>query len=94
MNKEQTERLKEIIKLAKDLSWTVEWATKCPLLNASYPYMQLSEVEKCMIALVDDEELNRMRGWVAQLTPIHEGTEVHDGSQTLLDGTTVNKANP
>ena len=87
VNKEQTERLKEIIRLAKELGWTIEWATQCPLLKASYPLMQLSEVEKCMVALVDDVELERMRTWVKEITI------VHDGSIKLPNGTTVNKGN-
>ena len=31
--------------------------------KVGYPTMQLSEVEKCMIAMVDDVELCRMQGW-------------------------------
>jgi hypothetical protein len=88
LNQEQTERLKEIIKLADELGWIASWATQCPHLKLSYPLMQLSEVEKCMIAFVDDFELQRMRKWVKEIEV------VHDGSQTLMNGTTVNKANP
>lgn len=50
-------RLKEIIKIAYRLKWTY------PPNKTSYPLMQLSEVEKCMIAMVDDFELGRMRKW-------------------------------
>lgn len=50
------ERLKEIIKIAYKLGWLTP-------NNKGYPLMQLSEVEKCMIALYDDNYLNRMRRW-------------------------------
>jgi len=53
MNKE---RLIEIIKIADKLKWMQE--------NLSgYPLMQLSEVEKCMLAMEDDSELEKMRRW-------------------------------
>ena len=55
------DRLKEIIKLASKLGWIVP---KDDFL--SYPLMQLSEVEKCMIAMYDDSELNRMRKWAEE----------------------------
>jgi hypothetical protein len=62
MNDKETERLKEIVTLVDKLKWVY------PLNNApkrtSYPLMQLSEVEKCMSAMVDDFELYRMRKWV------------------------------
>ena len=54
------DRLKEIIRMAHELCWIR------PPNNASYPSMQLSEVEKCMIAMFDDSELRRMRGWTTQ----------------------------
>jgi len=54
---EKLERLKEIIKIADKLKWIY------PPTKTSYPLMQLSEVEKCMIAMVDDFELERMRKW-------------------------------
>lgn len=50
------DRLKEIIKIAAKL----KWITPNP---KGYPLMQLSEVEKCMVALYDDFELERMRDW-------------------------------
>ena len=55
-----TERLKEIIKIADKLKWIYppnSW------MENTYPLMQLSDVEKCMIAMVDDFELERMRKW-------------------------------
>ncbi len=52
----EKERLKEIIEIA----YKLKWITPNP---SGYPLMQLSEVEKCMVALVDDFELNRMRQW-------------------------------
>ena len=58
MNPKDVERLKEIIKLADKLKWIY------PPPGASYPLMQLSEVEKCMLAMTDDSELDRMRKWV------------------------------
>lgn len=57
MSKE--ERIKVILLLAKRLGW-IE-----PSKN-SYPKMQLSEVEKCMFALIDDFELRRMQKWVEE----------------------------
>ena len=35
--------------------------------KTSYPLMQLSEVEKCMLAMIDDFELGRMRQWFAEV---------------------------
>ena len=57
-DKDNIERLKEIIKIAYKLKWIY------PPNKTSYPLMQLSEVEKCMIAMKDDFELQRMREWV------------------------------
>jgi len=54
------ERLKEIIKLADKLKWIYNPD------KTSYPLMQLSEVEKCMLAMTDDFELDRMRKWVEE----------------------------
>ena len=67
MEKEQQEeRLKEIVKIAYKLKWIYsqeesQHANLKPM--PSYPLMQLSEVEKCMLAMVDDFELKRMREW-------------------------------
>ena len=60
------ERLKEIIQIAHKIGWTQE--------NPSgYPLMQLSEVEKCMIAMYDDFELGRMRKWKKEVdTPVEQ----------------------
>jgi hypothetical protein len=55
---EKIERLKEIIKIANKLGWIMKLEK-----GMSYPPMQLSEVEKCMLAMVDDFELKRMREW-------------------------------
>lgn len=52
------DRLKEIMRLAHRLNWVY------PPNKTSYPLMQLSEVEKCMLAMYDDSDLNRMREWV------------------------------
>lgn len=57
IDEKQTNRLKEIIKIADKLKWIY------PPNKTSYPLMQLSEVEKCMIAMIDDFELGRMREW-------------------------------
>lgn len=53
------ERLIEIIKIAKELDWLQE-------NPKGYSLMQLSEVEKCMLAMEDDLELGRMREWYNQ----------------------------
>ena len=58
------ERLKEIIGLAHKLKWIMPKPE-----GFSYPPMQLSEVEKCMLAMIDDVELNQMRRWVKFLSP-------------------------
>jgi hypothetical protein len=60
------ERLKEVIKIAHALQW-IEPA------QTSYPLMQLSEVEKCMLAMVSDAELNRMREWYKERTGAERG---------------------
>ena len=57
------ERLKEIIKIAYALKWIYPTSN---MRGASYPLMQLSEVEKCMLAMSDDFELKRMREWYEQ----------------------------
>jgi len=61
LTEEQTSRLTEIIRIAVKLKWTEKNPT-------GYPKMQLSEVEKCMSALIDDNELWRMREWEAGRT--------------------------
>jgi len=52
----QEEQFKEIIKIAHKLGWITPQ-------KIGYPTMQLSEVEKCMLAMVNDFELERMRTW-------------------------------
>ena len=54
------ERLKEIIHIAATLEWIYP-IDQPNVRQFSYPLMQLSEVEKCMIAMYDDKELERMR---------------------------------
>lgn len=66
--KSTIERLREIIRMARTLNWlTSQTQVPFPLrAQISYQLMQLSEVEKCMIAMVDDSELERMRKWCAE----------------------------
>lgn len=52
------ERIKEIINIAIKLKWVLPKRG-----NDSYPTMQISEVEKCMLAMVNDIDLERMRKW-------------------------------
>ena len=54
-NKSSIDRLKEIITIAVDLKWIN------PPQKIGYPTMQLSEVEKCMLSMCDDRELDRLR---------------------------------
>jgi len=51
-------RLQEILILAKKLNWI------SPQNITSYPLMPLSEVEKCMLAMINDSHLERLRQWV------------------------------
>lgn len=53
----QRKKIIEVIHLAEEL----KWLEKNP---KGYPLMQLSEIEKCMIAMIDSHQLNQMRGWV------------------------------
>ena len=55
-------RISEVIKLAEELGWFAPIPRSNPQ-HYSYPIMQLSEVEKCMIAMVDQEQFNQMRVW-------------------------------
>ena len=58
------EKINEIICMAEKLGWL----SAPPTGKISYPIMQLSEVEKCMLAMVDEGHLNRMKAWyVAEL---------------------------
>lgn len=61
INEEQTERLKEIILMADKLNW-INAPTR-----TSYSLMQLSEVEKCMIAMIDNNQLETMRNWTKDI---------------------------
>lgn len=62
MNPKDAERLKEIIKLADKLKWIHPLGWKV----TSYPLMQISEVEKCMLAMADDFELSILRKWAEE----------------------------
>ena len=55
-DKKAEERLKEIIRIASNLGWITTSNTECYT-------MQISEVEKCMLAMVDDTDLQLMRKW-------------------------------
>lgn len=55
------ERLKEILGIAKKLHWI--YPKENMRVEVSYSVMQLSEVEKCMLAMVDELELKRLRLW-------------------------------
>ena len=59
MNENQEKRLTEIIGIASKLGWVIK-----PIKGQSYPTMMLSEVEKCMLAMVDDTEFLRMKEYV------------------------------
>ena len=79
------ERLKEITKIADKLKWLSP-----PKERESYPTMQLSEVEKCMMAMYDDSELNRMRKMVMEIGDfeneealVHWVTKNKDGTMTV-----------
>ena len=65
LNEQAINRLKEIIMIAGKLGWVYPIST-LKVKGASYPPMQLSEVEKCMLAMVDDFELKRMRDWYVE----------------------------
>ncbi len=58
MNEEQTKRLIEVIDMAYKLKWILS-----PVKGQSYLTMQLPEVEKCMVVMVDDFEFKRMKEW-------------------------------
>lgn len=62
MTNKHEERLKEIIKIAITLNWIQKGR------GNDYPTMQISEVEKCMLAMVDDKELEIMRNWYREAT--------------------------
>jgi hypothetical protein len=60
--KARIERLKEILMIAEKLGWIYPLKS-IDLKDFSYPLMQLSEVEKCVLAMVNDEELEKLRRW-------------------------------
>lgn len=53
-------RLQEIMRFALQLGWIK------PKYNSDYPLMQLSEVEKCMIAMTDDVYYEQMKTWAIE----------------------------
>lgn len=55
-------RLKEIIKKAFKLGWIFTHSNENKVFLGSA--MLITDVEKCMLAMTDDFELNRMRQWV------------------------------
>jgi len=59
-NKEYRDRLREIIGIALKLGWITPQ-------KLGHSTMQLSEIEKCMIAMVDDFELNKFRKWISEI---------------------------
>ena len=73
MNKKDVERLKEIILCANELNWLKE-PQRGP---DSYPTKQLSEVEKCMLAMTDDIELERLKRWVSESKTLSEMYKIH-----------------
>lgn len=60
-------RIVEVIHLADKLKWIYP-IEKFGVSNISYPLMELSEVEKCMIAMVDNTQFENMKQWVEELT--------------------------
>lgn len=64
MKEEHKNRLVEIIEIAHKLNWVLPRTQ-----GQSYPTMQLSEVEKCMLAMVDDFEFKRMKEWKKDVHP-------------------------
>ena len=52
-------RIKEVIRLAEKLGWIQS-------NNSGYPLLQLSEVEKCMIAMVNQDQFNQMKIWCGE----------------------------
>ena len=57
----QEKRLVEIIEIANKLGWVVP-----PINGQSYPTMMLSEVEKCMLAMVDDDQFQRIKNYIKE----------------------------
>ena len=89
MSEKAIERLKAIIQYASELHWLKE-----PERGRSddYPTMKLSEVEKCMLAMIDDSELQRLKCWTTEnkelsdmMEAYHEkfGTHFNDMQEAL-----------
>lgn len=57
---EAEERIKDVISKAVKLGW-IQPNPK------GYPLMQLSEVEKCMLGLLDEDYMKRINEWVKDL---------------------------
>ncbi len=53
----EVDKMKEIIKIATKLGWINS------KVKSGYPTMQLSEVEKCMLAMSSDFQFERMKKW-------------------------------
>jgi len=68
------ERLREIIKCANDLGWINKPRSGS---GENYPTMQLSEIEKCMLAMIEDFELERLKRWVKEGEEISRLSDEH-----------------
>ena len=69
MSDEKTKaRIREIISMAYKLNWLIPSQGKF-----CYPTMQLSEVEKCMSAMIDELEYSRMRLWIKEAATTEKG---------------------
>ena len=77
MKKIEEEKIKEIIGIAQKLGWISKQADTLYLnhkektmRHPSYSVIQLSEVEKCMVAMVDPTQYEQMRQWELEtITP-------------------------
>lgn len=63
MSEEIKDRIREIIKITHTLGW----------INKTQ--MLLADIEKCMYAMVDDFELNRMREWYKDTLEASDSSE-------------------
>lgn len=74
------ERVRSIIKMADKLKWIypIEQPNQ---RHYSYPLMQLSEVEKCMLAMTDESEFNRLVEWTKNI-PDKQTTKVTRGASS------------
>ena len=70
MEDKQKDRLIKIIELALKLNWVFP-----SIKGQSYPTMMLSEVEKCMLAMVDDSEFERMNKYIEDATTNIQGID-------------------